>query len=202
MLDGEEDHADWLETQLELIAPGGRGPLPGTTNSRLIPSRPFPWPTGRGLLFVHSECEEPRVTTVELPLRPIAAPSRETVQKIARPLLIASAASISAGAIHAGAIGAHAEHPQTAKTFAVVALVQVGWGVLALVRPTRRVALLRCRAERRPVHQLGRRQDERVCRSSTVSVTRKHRSSPTRCVPCWRSSPRSRPPRSRSGSAR
>jgi hypothetical protein len=60
---------------------------------------------------------------------------------MARPLLIASAASISAGAIHAGAIGAHAEHPQTAKTFAVVALVQVGWGILALLRPTRRVAL-------------------------------------------------------------
>jgi hypothetical protein len=56
--------------------------------------------------------------------------------------MIAAAASISAGAVHAGAIGAHAEHPQTAKAFAVVALVQVGWGVLALVRPTRRVALL------------------------------------------------------------
>ena len=82
------------------------------------------------------------MTTVELPLRPIAAPSTDTVRKMARPLLIASAASISAGAIHAGAIGAHAEHPQTAKTFAVVALVQVGWGVLALLRPTRRIALL------------------------------------------------------------
>jgi hypothetical protein len=82
------------------------------------------------------------VTTVELPLRPISAPSTDTLRKMSRPLLIASAASISAGAIHAGAIGAHAEHPQTAKTFAVVALVQVGWGVLALIRPTRRIALL------------------------------------------------------------
>jgi len=61
---------------------------------------------------------------------------------MARPLLIAGAASISAGAIHAGAIGAHAEHPPTAKTFAVVALVQVAWGALALIRPTRRVALI------------------------------------------------------------
>jgi hypothetical protein len=81
------------------------------------------------------------VTTVELPVRPVAAPSTDTWRKMARPLLISSAASISAGAVHAGAIGAHAEHPQTAKTFAVVALVQVGWGVLALLRPTRRVAL-------------------------------------------------------------
>jgi hypothetical protein len=82
------------------------------------------------------------VSTADIPLRHIAAPSTDTLQKIARPLLIASAASISAGAIHAGAIGAHAEHPQSAKTFAVVALVQVGWGVLALLRPTRRIALL------------------------------------------------------------
>jgi len=82
------------------------------------------------------------VTTAELPLRPISTRSTETVQRVAGPLLIASAASISAGAIHAGAIGAHAEHPQTAKAFAVVALVQVAWGVLALIRPTRRIALL------------------------------------------------------------
>jgi len=66
----------------------------------------------------------------------------ETVRKLSRPLLIASAASISAGAIHASAIGAHAEHPPTAKTFAVVAFIQVAWGVLALLRPTRRIAFL------------------------------------------------------------
>ncbi len=101
------------------------------------------------------------MTTVELPLRDIAAPLTDTLQRVARPLLIAGAASISAGAIHAGAIGAHAEHPQTAKTFAVVALVQVGWGVLALIRPTRRIASSRCSVEWRPVHQLGRSKDAR-----------------------------------------
>jgi len=81
------------------------------------------------------------VTTLDLPARTVSAPSKELLDKIGWPLLIASAASISAGAIHAGAIGAHAETPPAAKTFALVALLQVGWGVLALIRPTRRVAL-------------------------------------------------------------
>ena len=100
------------------------------------------------------------MSTADIPLRHIAAPSTDTLQKIARPLLIASAASISAGAIHAGAIGAHAEHPQSAKTFAVVALSRsagVSWRCFA--HTSRRAA--GHGVERRPVHQLGRRQDAR-----------------------------------------
>ncbi|MEY2404205.1 MAG: hypothetical protein QOD38_1756 [Acidimicrobiaceae bacterium] len=58
-----------------------------------------------------------------------------------RPLLIAGVASVSAGAIHAAAIGAHAEHPQAARVFAVVALLQVAWGVAALAWPGRRLAI-------------------------------------------------------------
>jgi hypothetical protein len=56
--------------------------------------------------------------------------------------LIAGAASISAGAIHAAAIGSHAEHPQAAKVFAAVALLQVAWGVAALAWPSRRLAFV------------------------------------------------------------
>jgi hypothetical protein len=80
------------------------------------------------------------VTTADIPLEK-AASSPDSARNITRPLLIAGAASISAGVIHAGAIGAHSEHPQTAKTFAVVALLQVAWGAFALIRPTRRVAV-------------------------------------------------------------
>jgi hypothetical protein len=49
---------------------------------------------------------------------------------------------VSAGAIHAAAIGTHSEHPQAAKVFAVVALLQVAWGVAALAWPGRRLALV------------------------------------------------------------
>ncbi|MEY2454732.1 MAG: hypothetical protein QOD92_4306 [Acidimicrobiaceae bacterium] len=64
-----------------------------------------------------------------------------TTTRRPRPLVIAGAASVSAGAIHAAAIGAHAEHPQAAKVFAAVALLQVAWGVAALAWPGRRLAL-------------------------------------------------------------
>ena len=50
---------------------------------------------------------------------------------------IAGVASLGAGAIHAAAIGVHAEHRPAAVAFAVLALLQVGWGALALVRSNR-----------------------------------------------------------------
>ena len=50
-------------------------------------------------------------------------------------------ASVGAGAIHAAAIGVHDEHRPAAVAFAVLALLQVGWGALALVRSTRLVAV-------------------------------------------------------------
>lgn len=55
---------------------------------------------------------------------------------------VAGMVSLGAGAIHASAIGVHAEHRAAALTFAVVAALQLAWGGLALVRTGRPVALL------------------------------------------------------------
>lgn len=52
-------------------------------------------------------------------------------------LVVAAAASLGAGAVHAAAIGAHAEHQQVVKVFTVLAVLQLAWGALALVRPSR-----------------------------------------------------------------
>jgi hypothetical protein len=54
----------------------------------------------------------------------------------------AAAATIGAGAIHAGAIGIHAEHPGLARLFVASAVFQLGWGLVALSRPTRWLAAL------------------------------------------------------------
>lgn len=53
---------------------------------------------------------------------------------------IAGAASLGAGAVHAAAIGAHAEHPAVVKTFTVLAVAQLGWGALQFVRQSRLVS--------------------------------------------------------------
>ena len=50
-------------------------------------------------------------------------------------IAIAGLASIAAGAIHGGAIGLHAEHPQLARIFIVMTLLQLAWGVAILLRP-------------------------------------------------------------------
>src|SRR6266545_4605694 len=57
-----------------------------------------------------------------------------------RPLLVAAVASLSAGAIHAAAIGSHAEHRQAAIAFTAVAGFQIAWGAAALARPGKRMA--------------------------------------------------------------
>ena len=49
-------------------------------------------------------------------------------------LAVSGLASLGAGAIHAAAIGVHAEHKPAAVTFVILAALQIGWGVLALVR--------------------------------------------------------------------
>jgi hypothetical protein len=49
-------------------------------------------------------------------------------------LIWAALASIGAGISHAAAAGVHGEHRQAAIAFAALALFQVGWGALALVR--------------------------------------------------------------------
>src|SRR6476659_9656025 len=52
-------------------------------------------------------------------------------------LRIAATASLGAGAVHAAAAGVHAEHPDLARIFIVLAAAQLGAGVLALLRPSR-----------------------------------------------------------------
>ena len=64
-----------------------------------------------------------------------AASPRATV------IAIAGFLSLGAGAIHAAAIGVHAEHRPAALAFTLVAALQIGWGGLALVRSGRVVSL-------------------------------------------------------------
>jgi hypothetical protein len=55
---------------------------------------------------------------------------------------LAGFASLGAGAIHAAAIGVHSEHRAAVVTFTAVAVLQLAWGVLALLRSDRLVAVL------------------------------------------------------------
>jgi len=55
---------------------------------------------------------------------------------------IIGSASLGAGAIHAAAIGVHAEHRQAVIAFTVVAAIQLGFGAVALARPGRIVLTL------------------------------------------------------------
>ena len=57
-------------------------------------------------------------------------------------LATAGLTSIGAGAIHAAAIGVHAEHRPTAIAFTVLATAQICWGGLALVKSNRIVGAL------------------------------------------------------------
>ena len=50
-------------------------------------------------------------------------------------IALAGLASLAAGVIHGGAIGLHAEHPQLARIFIVMTLLQVGWGLFMLLAP-------------------------------------------------------------------
>ncbi len=55
---------------------------------------------------------------------------------------LAGVASLGAGAIHAAAIGVHNEHRPAMLVFMLLATVQLGWGVLAVVRSGRAVVAL------------------------------------------------------------
>ena len=57
-------------------------------------------------------------------------------------LAIAAWASLGAGAVHAAAIGVHAEHRDAALTFTIVAFLQLLWGAAALAVPSRLLALV------------------------------------------------------------
>ncbi len=77
--------------------------------------------------------------------RPMTAPTvavGRTVVSATGWVGVAGIASLGAGAIHAGAIGFHAEHRPAAVTFMLLATLQLGWGGLALVRRGRSVVLL------------------------------------------------------------
>lgn len=71
-----------------------------------------------------------------------ATPS-PTAEKVALPVVLAVAAfaSLGAGAIHAAAAGAHGDAQATANAFVLVAVLQIAWGVVALVKPTRLVGV-------------------------------------------------------------
>jgi hypothetical protein len=68
--------------------------------------------------------------------RPVARSSTA----LAPALAVAASASVGAGAIHASAVGAHSEHHQAVIAFTIVAAIQLAWGFLALVRPSRQLA--------------------------------------------------------------
>lgn len=55
-------------------------------------------------------------------------------------LTMGGVASLGAGAIHAAAVGAHSEHRRAVIAFSVLALLQISWGALALVRSGRLLA--------------------------------------------------------------
>src|SRR5258706_15645442 len=57
-------------------------------------------------------------------------------------LTLAAMTSIGAGIIHAAAAGVHAEHPQLARLFILIAVAQVGAGLVAVSRPNRLLAVL------------------------------------------------------------
>ncbi len=57
-------------------------------------------------------------------------------------LTIAAFASMGAGAVHASAMGAHAEHAQVVRVFGVLAVLQLAWGAAALARPSRRSSVV------------------------------------------------------------
>jgi hypothetical protein len=70
---------------------------------------------------------------------PATAPTTPA-RRVAMP--VAVLASIGAGVVHAGVIGAHNDHVTLSRLFMACAVFQVGWGVAALVRPTRWVLWL------------------------------------------------------------
>lgn len=73
----------------------------------------------------------PRPTAAGAPVPAGAAQERTAA------LTIAAFASLAAGAIHATAIGSHSGLPDVVTAFTVAAAVQLGWGAVALVWPSR-----------------------------------------------------------------
>jgi hypothetical protein len=76
------------------------------------------------------------------PVAPLTAPTAATATRTATWLMLGGVASLGAGAVHAAAIGVHAETRPAAIAFTLLATFQLAWGVLALVRSGRIVSLL------------------------------------------------------------
>ena len=70
-----------------------------------------------------------------------ARTARATVERLPG-LATASVASIGAGIVHAGAIGIHAEHVTLARLFIGVALFQLAFGIVGLLKPSRWLAAI------------------------------------------------------------
>lgn len=68
--------------------------------------------------------------------------SASPAERPSMPVAVAALASIAAGAIHATAAGAHSEHRAAVVAFALMAVFQIAWGALVLLRPSRIVALV------------------------------------------------------------
>jgi hypothetical protein len=79
---------------------------------------------------------------VTIALDHTASPSALSVSTTTGLVGMAGLTSLGAGAIHAAAIGVHSEHRSAVIAFTAVAALQLAWGVLALVRPSRPVAVL------------------------------------------------------------
>jgi len=71
-----------------------------------------------------------------------AHPMTSTPRTAPTTLVVASLASLGAGAIHVRAVGLHGEHGEAAVAFALLAAFQVAWAVLVLVRARRFVVAL------------------------------------------------------------
>ncbi len=69
----------------------------------------------------------------------MADPAHNVTEAL-RPVAIPALAGIGAGAIHAAAVGAHADHRVLANIFVILAVAQLASGVALLVRPSRVVA--------------------------------------------------------------
>jgi hypothetical protein len=82
------------------------------------------------------------MTTIPSPATLTATDGSTTTITLTGWMAVSGLASLGAGAIHAAAIGVHAEHRPAAITFVVVAALQLAWGALALVRSNRLIALL------------------------------------------------------------
>jgi hypothetical protein len=68
------------------------------------------------------------------------SPDKLKSPRVPTSLVIAALASLGAGAIHAAAAGSHSEERQAVLAFTIVAVLQLAWGMLALLRSGRLVA--------------------------------------------------------------